>query len=99
SDHPGRRKKPLSTPMNSSNIDNTANAPRITTPDEYRRMTRRQLLALAPALSLGLLAVPAIRERVLSGGLALADRASESIYSAGQLSPTFGAAALTPLAQ
>ena len=36
-------------------------ATRAVSPAEFRKMTRRQLLALAPALSLGALASPAAR--------------------------------------
>jgi DMSO/TMAO reductase YedYZ molybdopterin-dependent catalytic subunit len=89
-------------PLNNHNTplaENRADEPGILTPDEFRRLSRRQLLAVVPALSLGLLTIPFLRERVLTSGLALADRASESIYSAVRLAPTFAHEQLTMLEQ
>ena len=63
---------------------------------EFRRMTRRQLLALAPLAALGALAVPSWRERLLKSGLAFSDRVSADLFRPNRLAPTFGDDALTP---
>jgi DMSO/TMAO reductase YedYZ molybdopterin-dependent catalytic subunit len=72
------------------------NTPR-TDADAFRRMTRRQLLALAPLAVIGGIAVPSWRERLLGGGLAFSDFASSVLARPALLAPTYPDAALTPL--
>jgi DMSO/TMAO reductase YedYZ molybdopterin-dependent catalytic subunit len=65
---------------------------------EFRRMSRRQLLALAPLAALGTLAFPRAREWLLKRGLAFSDWASAQLFDPARLAPTFRDDQLTPLA-
>ena len=62
----------------------------------FRRMSRRQLLALAPLAPLAALALPDLRSTVVRAGLALSDRAGEWMFRPTQLAPTFSDADVTP---
>jgi DMSO/TMAO reductase YedYZ molybdopterin-dependent catalytic subunit len=62
----------------------------------FRRMSRRELLALAPLVPLAALALPEIRGSAIRTGLALTDRAGERMFRPAHLAPTYGAADVTP---
>ena len=62
----------------------------------FRRMSRRELLALAPLAPLAALALPDARSSIVRAGLALSDRAGEWMFRPAQLAPTYGDADLTP---
>lgn len=63
---------------------------------EFARMSRRELLKLAPVLALGAFAVPALQETLLKKGLAFSDWASARLFRRGHLAPTFDDSELTP---
>jgi len=65
-------------------------------PRTFRRMTRRELLALAPLASLAALAAPNVRGSIVRAGLSLSDRAGEWMFRPSQLAPTYADADLTP---
>lgn len=62
----------------------------------FRRMSRRELLALAPLAPLAALAVPDVRSSVVRAGLTLSDRAGELMFRPTQLAPTYRDADVTP---
>jgi len=62
----------------------------------FRRMSRRELLALAPLAPLAALAAPGIRGSVIRAGLSLSDRAGESAFSPERMAPTYADADVTP---
>ena len=62
----------------------------------WRRLTRREVLALAPLSLLAGVAVPETRESLLRRGLDAADRAGAWFYRPSQLAPTYGDADVTP---
>src|SRR5262245_29545718 len=62
----------------------------------FRRMSRRELLALAPLAPLAALGIPDVRGSVVRAGLALSDRAGERIFRPTHLAPTYGNADVTP---
>src|SRR5690349_19391083 len=62
----------------------------------FRRMSRRELLALAPLAPLAALAVPGVRDSVVRAGLALTDRAGGLMFRPAQLAPTYTDAEVTP---
>ena len=55
----------------------------------YRRVTRRELLKLAPVAAAGAFAVPSWQPTLLKGGLALTDWAAAALFSTSRLAPTF----------
>ena len=63
---------------------------------ERRRITRRELLKLAPLAALGAFAHPRARETLLRHGLELSDRASEWAFDPAHLAPTYADSDLTP---
>lgn len=62
----------------------------------FRRMSRRELLALAPLAPLAALALPDLRGSAVRAGLALSDRAGERIFRPAHLAPTYSDADVTP---
>lgn len=62
-----------------------------------RRMTRRELLKLAPLAALGAMALPSVSERLLKRGLQFSDSVSEKLFRAGQLAQTFADREVTAL--
>ena len=62
----------------------------------WRRMTRREVLALAPVSLLAAVAMPGTREPILRGGLAATDRAGEWLFRSSRLAPTYPDGDLTP---
>jgi DMSO/TMAO reductase YedYZ molybdopterin-dependent catalytic subunit len=63
---------------------------------QFRRMSRRELLALAPLAPLAALALPDARNSAIRAGLALADRAGERMFRPTHLAPTYADADVTP---
>lgn len=62
----------------------------------YRRVTRRELLKLAPVAALGAFVVPAWQPALLKQGLAFTDWAAASWFSRSHLAPTFPDAEVAP---
>jgi DMSO/TMAO reductase YedYZ molybdopterin-dependent catalytic subunit len=69
------------------------------TPDtrSYRRVTRRELIKLAPVLAAGAFAVPAWQPALLGRGLAFTDWAAARWFRRGHLAPTFPDSAVVPI--
>lgn len=65
-------------------------------PRELSRVSRRELLKLAPVLVLGAFAVPKWQESLLKKGLGFSDWVSERMFRTGHLAPTFNDSELTP---
>jgi DMSO/TMAO reductase YedYZ molybdopterin-dependent catalytic subunit len=64
---------------------------------DFGRMSRRELLKVAPVLALGVFAVPTLRDSLLKKGLGFSERASEWLFRPGHRAPTFKDSELTPL--
>ena len=60
------------------------------------RLSRRELLKLAPVVVLGAFAVPSLQESLLKHGLGFSDWASKQLFRRGHLAPTFRNSELTP---
>jgi DMSO/TMAO reductase YedYZ molybdopterin-dependent catalytic subunit len=60
------------------------------------RVSRRELLKVAPVLALGAFAIPGVQESLLKKGLDFSDWASVKLFRRGQLAPTFADSELTP---
>ena len=65
----------------------------------FRQVSRRELLKLAPVLALGAFAIPKWQEGLLKKGLAFSDWASARLFRTGHLATTFDNAELTPPAK
>ena len=65
---------------------------------EYKRISRRELLRVAPLAVSGALLVPSIQKRLIHGGLALSDWASAKFFRQGLRAPTFRDSEVTPFA-
>jgi len=63
---------------------------------KFKKMNRRELLKVAPALALGAFAIPKLREPLLKKGLDFSDWASGALFRPGHRAPTFSASDLTP---
>ncbi len=63
---------------------------------ELSRVSRREILKLAPVLVLGAFAVPKWQESLLKKGLGLSDWVSERMFRSDHLAPTFENTELTP---
>ncbi|HZQ93386.1 MAG TPA: molybdopterin-dependent oxidoreductase [Candidatus Sulfotelmatobacter sp.] len=63
---------------------------------QFARLSRRELLKVAPVLALGIFAVPRVQESLLKKGLGFSDWASERLFRRGHLAPTFAETELTP---
>jgi DMSO/TMAO reductase YedYZ molybdopterin-dependent catalytic subunit len=66
------------------------------TEGSFARMSRRELLKVAPVVLLGAFAIPGLQEPLLKKGLAFSDWVSARLFRQGHLAPTFDAAELTP---
>jgi len=66
------------------------------TEGSFARMSRRELLKVAPVVVLGAFAIPGLQEPLLKRGLAVCDWASALLFRRGHLAPTFADAELTP---
>ena len=62
----------------------------------FKRVSRRELLKLAPVVALGAFAVPALQTPLLKAGLGFSDWASGKLFRRGHLAPTFEDSELTP---
>src|SRR5882762_10808582 len=62
----------------------------------FRKMSRRELLKLAPVAALGAFAIPRLRTPLLKAGLATSDWISEKLFRTGHLATTFADSELTP---
>ena len=62
----------------------------------FKRVTRRELLKLAPVAALGAFAIPPLQRPLLKAGLGFSDWASAKLFRTGHLAPTFDDSALTP---
>jgi DMSO/TMAO reductase YedYZ molybdopterin-dependent catalytic subunit len=62
----------------------------------FTRMSRRELLKVAPVALLGAFAIPGLREPLLKKGLAFSDWASARVFRQGHLAPTFADSELVP---
>jgi len=67
------------------------------TEGNFARMSRRELLKVAPVVVLGAFAIPGLQEPLLKKGLAISDWASGLLFRRGHVAPTFDDAELTPL--
>jgi len=65
----------------------------------FRQVSRRELLKLAPVLALGAFAIPKWQEGLLKKGLGFSDWASARLFRTGHLATTFDNAELTPPAK
>src|ERR1700694_4381177 len=55
---------------------------------EFKRVTRRELLKLAPVVAVGAFALPKFQEPLLKAGLGFSDWASARLFRPGHLAPT-----------
>jgi DMSO/TMAO reductase YedYZ molybdopterin-dependent catalytic subunit len=62
---------------------------------KFSRLSRRELLKVAPVLALGIFGVPKIHETLLKKGLGFSDWASARLFRSGHFAPTFADTALT----
>jgi len=63
---------------------------------QFKRVTRRELLKLAPVAALGAFAIPSLQRPLLKAGLGFSDWASAKLFRTGHLAPTFDDSDLTP---
>ncbi|MGA7768757.1 MAG: molybdopterin-dependent oxidoreductase [Candidatus Sulfotelmatobacter sp.] len=63
---------------------------------KFAKVSRRELLKVAPVLALGAFAVPRFQESLLKKGLGFSDWASARLFRRSHLAPTFADAAVTP---
>ena len=63
---------------------------------QFKRVTRRELLKLAPVAALGAFAIPPLQRSLLKAGLGFSDWASAKLFRTGHLAPTFDDSDLTP---
>ena len=61
----------------------------------FTRLSRRELLKVAPVVLLGAFAVPGLQESLLKKGLGFSDWASKQLFRKGHLAPTFADSELT----
>jgi len=62
----------------------------------FARLSRRELLKVAPVLVLGAFAIPGLQEALLKRGLGFSDWASKQLFRREKLAPTFRDSELTP---
>ena len=62
----------------------------------FARLSRRELLKVAPVLALGAFAIPGLQELLLKKGLGFSDWASRQLFRREHLAPTFEDSELTP---
>src|SRR3954468_4477370 len=81
-------------------ISAQATEPKIVLPTledkKFARVSRRELLKVAPVLALGAFAIPRVQEWLLRKGLAFSDIASTGLFRSRHLAPTFADADVTP---
>jgi DMSO/TMAO reductase YedYZ molybdopterin-dependent catalytic subunit len=64
--------------------------------NQYKQMSRRELLKLTPLLALGAFAIPKLQGRLLKAGMGLSEWASGATYQRGHLAPVFADSEVTP---
>ncbi len=62
----------------------------------FKKMTRRELLKVAPVAALGAFAIPKLRTPLLKAGLGFSDWASAKLFRPEHLASTFADSELTP---
>jgi DMSO/TMAO reductase YedYZ molybdopterin-dependent catalytic subunit len=65
----------------------------------FSRLSRRELLKVAPVLVLGAFAVPSLQEPLVKRGLDFSDWVSKQLFRRRHLAPTFRDSELTPFAR
>jgi DMSO/TMAO reductase YedYZ molybdopterin-dependent catalytic subunit len=63
---------------------------------KFKRITRRELLKLAPVLAVGAFAIPKLQEPLLKAGLGFSDWASAKLFRSGHLATTFADSEVAP---
>src|SRR5205085_11339476 len=63
---------------------------------KFKGVTRRELLKLAPVVTLGAFAIPPLQRPLLKAGLGFSDWASARMFRSGHLATTFDDSELTP---
>jgi DMSO/TMAO reductase YedYZ molybdopterin-dependent catalytic subunit len=63
---------------------------------KFKRVTRRELLKLAPVLAIGVFASPKFQEPLLRAGLGFSDWASARLFRSGHLATTFADSEVAP---
>ena len=63
---------------------------------KFKRMNRRELLKLTPALALGAFAIPKLQTPLLKAGQGLSDWASAKLFCEGHLAPEFADSEVVP---
>lgn len=66
---------------------------------QFKRVTRRELLKLAPVAALGAFAIPSLQKPLLKAGLGFSDWASAKLFRTRHVAPTFDDSELTPFEQ
>jgi len=66
-------------------------------PRKFKKVSRRELLKLAPVLAVGAFAIPKLQEPLLKAGLGFSDWASALLFRSQHLATTFTESELTPL--
>jgi DMSO/TMAO reductase YedYZ molybdopterin-dependent catalytic subunit len=63
---------------------------------KFKRVTRRELLKLAPVVAVGTFALPQFQKPLLKAGLGFSDWASARLFRSGHLAPTFADSEVAP---
>ncbi len=63
---------------------------------KFKKVSRRELLKLAPVLAVGAFAIPKLQEPLLQAGLGFSDWASARLFRSRHLATTFAESELTP---
>jgi DMSO/TMAO reductase YedYZ molybdopterin-dependent catalytic subunit len=63
---------------------------------KFKKVTRRELLKLAPVLAVGAFAIPKLQEPLLKAGLGFSDWASARLFRSGHLATTFPDSKVVP---
>ena len=63
---------------------------------KFKKVSRRELLKLAPVLAVGAFAIPKLQEPLLKAGLGFSDWASARLFRSRHLATTFAESELTP---
>jgi DMSO/TMAO reductase YedYZ molybdopterin-dependent catalytic subunit len=63
---------------------------------KFAKLSRRELLKIAPVIALGAFAIPRFQQSLLTTGLAFSDWASARLFRRGHPAPTFADSELTP---
>ena len=66
-------------------------------PRKFKKVSRRELLKLAPVLAVGAFAIPKLQEPLLKAGLGFSDWASALLFRSRHLATTFTDSELTPV--